>query len=324
MKKTVLMLGMALCLPVVSSCSSDDDDDGGDDFNAEGTEISIPASVTDGVRVQKITADDSDMAVNVEYNEDGTISSATTGGQEFVFEYGSTRGATPTGRKLVMIKAKNLYDPYDDDEEWTAYNFTFNTDGFIVGYTENIKDKGEGYSDDTTLKATLAYNAHGRIESLNLSWRTKGWDEDEGNYSENGSTKMNYKYTNGGALKESGFTDSDSETVKMIYEYDTDAHNNTYNVVTPQLGKGMAIYSPILYVLAVTGYVGNASSQLPTRYTYDSYSDYTDGDENYHDTYTMNLEYRFWDDNRIRTVTESRDNYEYPITSIYTYSYLTE
>lgn len=328
MKKIIWLLGMTLCLPTVSSCSSDDDGgDGDDDFNAEGTEISIPASVVDGVRVQGITADNSEQAVSVTYNADGTISSATTGGQEFVFEYNDTRSATATGRKLVKIYAKyySFVDDDDHSEEWIAYNFKFNTDGFLVAYNEKISDKGEDYYENTLIKATLAYNAHNRIEHLSVSGYTNGWDSEEGKYSENdGTTTVYYEYTNGGALKKAWFrnrySNSEEEGANMIYDYAGSAHDNTYNVVTPQLAAGMAVYSPILYILATTGYLGNASAKLPTKYTYESYGNYTNGDPSYHDTSIYNLSYTFWDNNRIKEIKSSQNGY--PIR--FTYSYLTK
>ena len=66
----VALLGLTFC-----ACSDDDDEAGG----GSSASISIPASVVDGVRVSEMTGS---SALNVTYNDDGTIAKAKTDGCE--------------------------------------------------------------------------------------------------------------------------------------------------------------------------------------------------------------------------------------------------
>lgn len=85
---------------MLAACS-DDDGDGSGGGNAE---ISIPASIVDGMQIASVTTSDTENALSIDYNDDGTPASATVGGQVFDFEYEPvTRAAQPTGRKLVHV-----------------------------------------------------------------------------------------------------------------------------------------------------------------------------------------------------------------------------
>lgn len=306
--KYACLWGALVCVPMFVSCS--DDDDGGG--SQGGAEISIPASVVDGVRVSGISSTDAESSFNAVYNDDGTPASATVAGQTFDFEYSPvTRAAVPTGKKLVKIGAHNP-EGASETSSWVATNFAFNTDGFVTSYQEVINESGKDYSLKVVFLLTFDYNNKGQLQRVGITGTESG-NEDGESYSEHINTELKYVYS-GDALKSASNTYED-ETISYTYEYET-THANTYNVMTPQLAKGMAVYSPILYALANMGYMGNASSFLPTKCTYHSYSSYDDGDTNYDDTETYNISYTFWDNNKISSIKT-----DMPGGTGYTYNY---
>ena len=312
--KYACLWGALVCVLLFVSCS-DDDNNGG---NSGGEEISIPASVIDGVRVSGISSTDVEGSFSVDYNDDGTPASATVAGQTFDFEYEPvTRAAVPTGKKLVKIGARNPEEA-SVTSSWVATNFAFNTDGFVASYQEVINESGDGYSSKVVFFLTFDYNNKGQLQRVGITGTENGIEDGE-RYSEHISTELKYVYS-GDAL-ESASNTYDGETISYTYEYGTDTHANTYNVMTPQLAKGMAVYSPILYALANMGYMGNASAFLPTKCTYRSYSDYGDGDPDYDEKEEYDISYRFWDDNsfdKIRDITTTMPN-GYGYTYSYTY-----
>lgn len=300
----MFVMGMA------TSCSDDDEDGGGS------TELYVPASVVDGVRVQGISTSDYEHALSIDYNADGTPDKATVGGTEFDFEYDGTRAALSTGRKLVRIVSHWSDDDNKESITHSATNFVINTDGFVTKYVETVEDNGEGYGGKAVVNVSISYNANGRISRIVLSGSETGWDEVDGNYSERIGTTINYTY-NGGALEKSGFTD-EGETVTYTYDYDK-APTNTYNLVTPQLAQGMAVFSPVAYLLANLHMLGYGSSQLPTKMTYHEYSNYTDGDPDYDNTNVTDISYTLWDDNRVKEIKTSSQQYGLMFTYSLTY-----
>lgn len=294
----IFFLGALLCAPVLSSCSNDDDEDGGG--NNGGTEIGIPSSVVDGVRVSGVTTDNSESAISIDYDSDGMVKSATVGGQKFTFEYADdTHSEAAPKRRIKRIFSKTEFDGYYVYCE--ATNFKINTDGFVASYLEKITEKDDdGYSMEATMNYTFSYNSAGRIERIGVSgtWTDVEDGESDSGY---GEGSVNYVY-NGGALEKSGYS-HDGETVVWTYEYDH-AHTNTYNIFTSELAYGISmVEEPILFALAYAGYVGNASSLLPTKAVYHAYSNYTDGTVNYDYKRIFDISYTFWDNNRIHTIT---------------------
>ena len=83
-----MMLSAVLCMPFLASCSDDDDeDDGGGSTSGEAT-MTIPSSIVDGVQVSNVSGGNN---LNMTYNTDGTINTATLGNMTFQFVYeGST------------------------------------------------------------------------------------------------------------------------------------------------------------------------------------------------------------------------------------------
>lgn len=312
MKKTfkwALTLMSICCMSFVAVSCGDDDGEGngnGSGNNGGTTEISIPSSVVNGVRVADVSTDGSDeeLPVEIEYNEDGTINQATVQGGVYKFEYTTTRSiAARTGRSLTRIYLVS------SNESWEMKNFGWNTDGFLTSYYEEVKMEGEV----AKLTGRLTYNAEGRIAKISIS----GTSTDEGE-TEHVNANINYTYS-GGALTSSSFSALE-EYEDFNYTYNSDAHTNTYNIVTPQLGIGMASYSPVLYLLSVAGYIGNASSKLPTSVTEHSYSRYTDGDPDYDESTTNYLSYSFTNDDRIKSITMTLAQYGY--STVFTFNYL--
>lgn len=290
----IFFLGALLCAPVLSSCSNDDDEDGG--VNNDGTEIGIPSSVVDGVRVSGVTTDNSESAISIDYDSDGMVKSATVGGQKFTFEYADdTRSEAAPKRRIKRISSKIESDDYYFYCE--ATNFKINTDGFVASYLEKVTEKYDGDSEEITANLTFSYNSAGRIERIGGSstWTAVEDGVPDSGY---GGGSVNYVY-NGGALEKSGYS-YDGYGVEWTYEYDH-AHTNTYNVFTSELAYGISMMEdPILYALAFMGYVGNASSLLPTKAVYRAYSNIPD---DYDYKYIFDISYTFWDNNRIHTIT---------------------
>jgi len=288
---------------VMSSCS-DDDNDGPEDPSA-GAELSIPSSVVDGVRVQS-----DGSGVNISYNADGSIEKATVNGIDFKFEYADSRAVTSTGRKLVRISA------YSDGgyETYEATNFKFNNDGFIESYTEKTEERDEysGDYDKVTIKVKCSYNDDKRIRKMDLSSDTEErYDGETEKYHQ--ETTLNYKYS-GGNLLESSVTGFDAtNTVK--YEY-ASVQANTYNIITSQLAYGIANYSPITYIFAMAGYLGNASASLPSRMI-SEYVDREDPSDIYSETHTMDISYTFDDKHAIKSITSNVDGMTYTVQMSY-------
>lgn len=302
--KTKFLVYPALTIALgfmAAACSSDSDNDNDEPEIGTPVDMPIPSSIVDGVRV----ADAGN--VKISYNTDGSIKDAELDGTVYEFEYEGSR-ASMTGRKLARIVTK--YSDYNSSDSWQATNFQFNTDGFIVSYLEINKTTDEDFWEKTTLHVTVDYNAHGRISSMNVHGDYEGVDED-GHYKDRASGSVKYTYT-GGSLESSVISDSES-TSRYTYEYNL-AHSNTYNVVTPQLAMGMAHYSPIAYVFAAAGYLGNASSQLPTKLTY-SYIDHEEPEYSSSDNY--NISYRFNDHNRITAITSEANGIPHSISMTY-------
>lgn len=293
----------------MSSCSDDDKDEpqlpAEEETNLSGTAISIPASVVDGVRVK-----DNGSGLAITYNADGTIDNANLYGTTYRFEYADSREATPTGRKLVRITAS--YTDGDEQEKWEATNFSFNTDGFIASYLEKSEERSgsNGDYDKTVIHATCDYTAAGRIKSIGLvADFTQCEDGQTHTYHE--STSVSYTY-NGGDLASSSVSDGEM-TNRLTYGYDL-ASTNTYNIVTPQLAYGMANYSPIAYIFAVSGYLGNASANLPTSFTQD-YIDHEDPEDSSSESF--GISYTFDSANRIKSIICDADGYTYTTNMTY-------
>ncbi len=287
MKTKFLFPVVALCMGLTAVSCSDDNKDNPDEPTGEAVDLPIPSSVVDGVRVTEIQG-----TLSVDYNADGSINTATVGGQTYRFEYADSRAAS-TGRKLARIVAKDSGDGYSDS--WQATNFRFNKDGFIVGYLEINEENYETFSEKTTLNVTVDYNSAGRITSMNISGTNSGVDED-GKYSYPVKGTIKYQY-NGGALVSSTLQSPDaSNTFTFDYNH---PHTNTYNITTPQLAICMANYSPIAYVFAITGYMGNTSTELPTKLT----QRYVDDGES--ETESWDISYTFNDHNAITSITSN-------------------
>lgn len=302
MKRTFKFYGImvvAVFSAMVMSACSDDSDDNELQVSAS-AEMMIPSSVIDGVRVNNI-----DGLVNIGYNADGTIDEATYNGVTYDFQYENNSRAISTGKRLVQVIARYT-DPDDNSyNSWNATNFQFNSDGFVQSYLEKTISRGNymgiNCEDETTLNVSLAYNAKGRLDFVDVFGSSKGFDE-EGSYNERGSFTIHYKY-NGGSFEKSEF-ETDGTRYTCSYEYDH-PHSNYYNVVTPELAMGMAQYSPITLILAFSGYLGNSSSQLPTRFI-SSYDDFEEGYK-YDDIYE--LSYKFDDKNRITEIERVCDGF---------------
>jgi len=327
-KALTLMLAMLACM-AMTSCSSDDEEENGEDSTGEAAELSIPSSIVDGVRVSQITTDDGVTALQVTYNDDGSIDKAVYNGMEYDFEYADTR-ATSTGRRLAQVSASYLFTSGSTHKEtWIANSFQFNTDGFLVTFKEHMTELDSDnenphyYYDEAEYRNvyTLAYNSSSRLERVNLSssWKdTYIYGDEKDTDSGNDSGAIKYEYNNGYLKQVKIESAYDDESFTWTFEYEN-MLSNTYNVMTPTLAEGMATFSPILYIFASMGYIGNASTLLPTELTYVGVTTDDDGKQDV-DTYTKTVSYNFWDtNNKIKDITISQPGYNpYTYNFIYT------
>lgn len=302
--KPLYLVCALMCASAFSACSSDDDNDGGGSAGG-GSDLSIPSSVVDGVRVTGITTSDPENGFSVTYNDDGSPASATVKGTTYNYEYAgdANRATTATGRKLVRVVASGDYG--DGNSTWVASNFSFNQDGFLASYKETMSASEYGYTEKAEYVMTFSYNGKGRLQRIAISG-TYSESGDGESYSEPVSESIDYTYTGDNLTKVTNT--SDGETLDYLYEYGTSTHSNAYNVMTPQLAEGMAFFSPMLYQLVYMGYLGNASAFLPTKMTYHSYSSYTDGNSNYDDLYEYDITYDFWSNNKIKSINCGQSN----------------
>lgn len=284
-----LLCALAVCaLPSLTSCSGDDDDDD-DDGSGEAAELSVPASIVDGVRLSGMTGAGD---LSVVYNSDGSIDQMSYNGTDYDFEYEETRAATSTGRRLLAIVARYSYD--GDRESWIANSFKFNTDGFIVSYKEHVKGSySDGSREEYKNNLTLSYGSKGRLSKVNVSSSWTDVDSDGEKESGSGGGSIKYSYS-GDNLTQVSVGDAEEMTT-FTYEYTTTP--NTYNNMTEGLSYGMATYSPILYIFARLGFLGNASAFLPSQMVYRTES-YDEGEKDV-DTEKYSFSYELDSHNRI-------------------------
>lgn len=279
--KKVKFMAMLLAATAMSvnftACSDDDENEGegGGSGSGTGTGLSIvPPSIVDGMCVAGITTTDSNSAISIDYNDDGSINSATMQGLTYNFEYSESRA----DKKLIRVKA---YIKYSDDGEeveynWTSENFVEGTNGFVISYTTkanySASEPGYAESSEIELNAKITYNADGRITSMKQTGTQSYTDTEDGSGSGNCDYTIEYSYNNGMLTSSTGIYHDAYDEVGWVkqavdYGYDGSAHANTYNIFTPQLAEGVAQIDPVAYILCICGYLGNASTMLPTSAT---------------------------------------------------------
>lgn len=251
----LVMMGGIFC----SSCEKNNEPDNAGDDSA--TMLPIPASVVDGVRLTGMG-----NIGSVNYNPDGSISQAVLNGVRFDFEYVASRAAVSTGSKLQKIVVHNSREEYD---EYEAYNFSFNTDGYIAKWEEYMEyDGGDEYG-KATLTYTTDYNASGHIQKLNISGSSEYYDSEDGHETEPIRGAVEYKYL-GGKLMSSSYYIPDEGLSEFFLGYDS-APENTYNIAPYPLSEvmGHSLLSEVADLFAFLGYLGKPSSHLPTSCSYE-------------------------------------------------------
>jgi len=337
MKKTkflAIYFMAVVCSLGLAACSNDDEGSDSDDITSDelpastAAELPIPASVVDGVRMTNIGTEGGSTAASVTYNEDGSIDKAVYGGNEYTFEYEDTRAvsvtgsAKSTGRKLkyVRVKIVNQGDGYSQSYEDVVYNIKFNAQGFISSCDERVKETRKSITDSyiyresevIKLSSNMTYNADGRLSNISISTTVNYWDSDNGSDPVlNGRADVNYIYTDGN-LTNVSMKGNDAEgtaTINTVLSY-TGAKENKYNITTLEMAGAMVPYSPIMAIMGMLGYLGNASATLPTKLVMTNTETDEDGTET--DVTTNNISYTFLDDNKIDKVSVTgSDNYIY-------------
>lgn len=327
--KFMAMLLVATAMSVNFTACSDDDEnegDGGGSDTGAGTGLSIvPPSIVDGMRVAGITTSDSNSAISVDYNDDGSINSATMQGLTYNFEYSESRA----DKKLIRIKAdiKYSYEGEEVEYNWVAENFVEGANGFVISYTSKV-NYSESYETEEELysatsaaefNAKFTYNAEGRVTSMKQTGTQSYTDTEDGSVSGDVDFAFEYSYNSGMLKSSTGTYNVFGEWSKQTfnYGYNGSTHTNTYNNFTPQLAAGIADIDPIAYILCICGYMGNASAVLPTSMT--TYYQEDDWDSDEISEYVYGIEYSFDAFNRIDEIKMSADSWGSIIRSKYTY-----
>lgn len=282
MKSNCIILPLFVVALGMCSVSCSDDDKKDEPGAGSATELPIPSSIVDGVRITEVPG-----VLDAEFNTDGSIKAVNYDGEVYRFEYDGSRAAS-TGRKLARIVMTDT----EGDTSWEAYDFRFNNKGFVESYTEVSEEKGYDWWEKSTLKINVSYNGQGQVSSMNVNARTEGY-EDGDKYNESAKGKVNYSYSNG-CLVKSEVKDREG-TISYSFDY-TDAPRNRYNLVTPHLASAMGFFSPVASIFAMTGYLGNSSSNLPTTMTY-LYQDDEDTEKD-----VIKMSYEFDDRDRVTTI----------------------
>ena len=299
--KFIMMLSAVLCMPFLASCSDDDDeDDGGGSTSGEAT-MTIPSSIVDGVMVSSVSGD---IPLNVIYNADGTINTATLGSKTFQFVYeGSTAAKAPqkvdaiieSGRKLLKI----ILTEADDYSSYEATDFKFDRNsGFLLSFTENTKETyGSNEWEKVTSKYTFSYNSDGTLKST--YWEGKYSDSDGEN--DNVKATKNFTYSDGNLTKAEV---KDGEYgMSMSYEYGDKTLENKFNKIIPPIAAGLSTgESFTTYFFAILGYLGNGGKLLPTKFVERNWGPAEDGDPAYDEYDTCTLSYTFDDEQHIKSI----------------------
>lgn len=279
--KFLLMPAVALftLATVATSCSDDNDEPGGT------AEMPIPSSVVDGTRISRYGSD-----ITINYNADGSISSAKYDGDTYTFEYAeSGRAAEFTGRTLVRVSYERDYEKFE------ATDFRFNAQGFVTTYKETFEENYSGDYYKEVIEHVFTYNGDGRLARINSSITAT-----DGVHSMSDNNVFALSYNGGklvGAIGESSYS---KETVS--FEYDG-APDNTYNITPKNLCPNMGM-SDLLRILGYAGYLGNSSAQLPTKVTSVIIDKEDSTTENEVDSYSYSLDR----DNMVTSITEHWSN----------------
>lgn len=254
----------------LTSCSDDDEDapqGGGIDFG-------VPPSVVDGVRPTEASG------VKISYNEDGTIRNAEVDGCTFTFNYAAARAA---GTRLLNSITANRSGG-GSTEKWEADNFVLLSNGFIGGYrlTYNMNDSHNGWWEKEEVNYRFSYRDDGRIEKIDMTATVS--DEEEGPSSDTGS--YSYIYDLKGGLrniagKSHGFTYAEQE-----YEYSQEYANKYNTMLLTLVPEELIDADAVFRILAVTGFLGNASEKLPTKVNI-SYMDPEFPEDNENETWIL-------------------------------------
>ena len=255
-----------------TSCSDDDEDipQGGE------IDFGVPPSVVDGVRPTEASG------VKISYNEDGTIRNAEVDGCTFTFNYAATRAAG--SRKLNSITADR--SDGGSTESWKADNFVLLSNGFIGGYrlAYSMNDSRNDWWEKEENNYQFSYQDDGKIEKINMAVTAS--DAEEGPFSDSGS--YSYTYDQNGGLRKIVGTSHGFTYFEQEYKYSSDFANK-YNTMLLTLAPEDLISSDAVFrILAVTGFLGNASKKLPQKANL-SYKDPEYPEDN--ETETWNLVY---------------------------------
>lgn len=204
--KKVKFMAMLLAATAMSvnftACSDDDENEGDGGGSGTGTGLSIvPPSIVDGMCVAGITTSDNNSAISVDYNDDGSINSATMQGLTYNFEYSESRA----NKKLIRIKADIKYSDEGDEAEynWVAENFVEGANGFVISYTSKVNYsesyETEEYSATGTAEfnAKFTYNAEGRVTSMKQTGTESYTDTEDGSVSGDVDFAFEYSYNSG-------------------------------------------------------------------------------------------------------------------------------
>lgn len=187
-KYSYYLMSMVLGLSI-TACGNDDNPLEEEPVTGD-SEFFIPASIVDGKRVVSTAGDNG--GINATYNQNGTIDKVIYNGLEYSFEYQPSRAAQSTGMCLRTIRSVN-----PDGSTYTAENFMFNPDGFLVQMTERTATTFEDGFENINMTYKFFYNDGSRISSISMKGEASWVDEDgPGANSGSGSIQFTYLGTN--------------------------------------------------------------------------------------------------------------------------------
>lgn len=253
-----------------TSCSDDDEDvpQGGE------IDFGVPPSVVDGVRPTEASG------VKISYNEDGTIRNAEVDDCTFTFNYAATRAAG--SRKLNSITADRSND--GSTNSWKADNFILLNNGFIGGYrlTYSMNESYNQWWEKGEINYQFSYRNGERIEKIDMTGTFS--DAEEGPFSN--SASYSYTYDQNDRLQKIAGTSHGYTFFEQEFEYSQD-YANKYNTMLLTLTPEDIISDDAVFrILAVTGFLGNASPKLPTKASL-SYKDPEYPEDNENDTWIL-------------------------------------
>lgn len=257
----------ALCAMTMWSCSDSDNEPEpaptpnpvGGSTTPEEQVVTLPESIVDSTVTKSISG-----LFDAEYNSDGTIKKATYQGYNVKFAYAGRAGST-TWNLPIGVTLESRDETYGSFMINEVSEIEYNEKGFVTTYNKVYKG---GQGDDISVlvnnEVGIQYDSNGRVEIIfNESEMNQGYST--------GLDRITFSYSNGcltrvekveyTTINYGGQPNTSMNTSWMDYGYTTRLENR-YNVFTVQMCERLDL---VQTVLAIAGFLGNASAMLPEK-----------------------------------------------------------